>query len=272
MVDQKILTFLSKLDIPQEEARIYTALIGKQAQTAQEIAKTTSIPKTTIYRRIEELKKLGIVEEQIDEYKKVFTAASVDHLNLLVIEKEQKIKELRAELPDVTQLLTGPSIDLDPNTKVLFYRGRDGIRQMLWNDLRSQTEIIGYTYRDITLFTGKNFADRWNEEFKRTKLKARDLYSDEYLKSKFEQNNPKIIGWSGWQSRYISPKVLDITHQMDIYNDVVGIYSWHEGEVFGVEIYNEKVAKLQKQLFEAMWKTGKPLTFVEQEHTMKKVR
>lgn len=44
---------------------------------------------------------------------------------------------------------------------------------------------------------------------------------------------------------------------MDIYNDVIGIYSWHEGEVFGVEIYNEKVATMHKQLFEIVWKIAK---------------
>lgn len=271
MVDQSVIEFLSKLDVNSEGAKVYLALLGKPGQTAQVIAQKTSIPKTTVYRRIEELKKLSLVEEQIDEYKKVFTSTSVDLLNLLVIKKEKEIQELRAQLPNITQLLHGQFHNFDPETKVLFYRGRDGIQQMLWNDLQAKTEVVGYTYRDITNFVGKNFTDTWNEEFKKNGHEARDVYSDEYIKSKFESDKPEEVGWFDWQSRYIPPEILDIQHQMDVYNNVVGIYNWSGDDIFGVEIYNEKVAKLQRQIFEAMWQRGKAYDFKQQKRRFKQI-
>ena len=57
-----------------------------------------------------------------------------------------------------------------------------------------------------------------------------------------------------WESRYIPPGLLKIDHQLDVYNDVVAIYNWYEGEVFGIQIVNEKVADFQKQLFDLVWK------------------
>ena len=56
--------------------------------------------------------------------------------------------------------------------------------------------------------------------------------------------------------RYLSPEVVDISVQMDIYNDTLAIYSWHEDEVFGVEIHNKKIADMQRQIFEALWNSA----------------
>ena len=47
---------------------------------------------------------------------------------------------------------------------------------------------------------------------------------------------------------------------MDIYYDVITIYNWFEGEIFGVEIKNEKVVLMNKQLFELGLKQSITLT------------
>lgn len=60
-----------------------------------------------------------------------------------------------------------------------------------------------------------------------------------------------------FQSGYIPSALLNFNHQVDIYNNVVSFYNWHEGEVFRVEIYNDKIARMHKQLFEIVWKLGK---------------
>ena len=124
---------------------------------------------------------------------------------------------------------------------------------MVWNVLKATTEVVGYTYRDLADFVGQKFMDDFAAEFIRRNLVIRDVFGDEY-KSKW---NP-ADNWAGHvKSRYLPDKILTIPHQMDIYDDVVSFYNWHEGEVFGVEIYNGKVARLQKQLFELAWEKGK---------------
>ena len=58
---------------------------------------------------------------------------------------------------------------------------------------------------------------------------------------------------------YLPQSILAIPHQTDIYNEVVSFYSWNEGEVWGTEIYNAKVANMQRQLFELAWEKAKRL-------------
>jgi hypothetical protein len=36
-------------------------------------------------------------------------------------------------------------------------------------------------------------------------------------------------------------------------------YNWYGREVFGIEIYNENVGRMHKQMFEMMWKLAKPI-------------
>ena len=47
------------------------------------------------------------------------------------------------------------------------------------------------------------------------------------------------------------------TAMIIVYNDVVAFYSWHKGEIFGVEIQNQDIAQLQKQVFELLWYQAK---------------
>lgn len=262
MADQKVISFLNKLGLTKESSDIYLALLGKTAQTAGQLAAVTKIPKTTIYRRIEELIKLGLVEKKIEEYKKEYFASPADILRLLVIKKEQEARELTEEFPLISKMLITEAQNTDPETKVLYYRGKSGIQQMLWNALKTNKYgLVGYTYRTLTDIVGGDFAKQWNDEFVNRGFTARDLYSIEFIKSKKDPKKQEEGNWGAWKSRYIDPKILDIKHQLDIYNDVVGIYNWHEGDVFGVEIYNAKVADMQRQIFEVLWKLGKKVIY-----------
>ncbi len=164
---------------------------------------------------------------------------------------------MKTAFPEVNALLTSSSSS-QPGTKVIFYRGSDGIRQMGWNTLRASQVVVGYTYRRFEEIVGYNFAKDWCEEFIGRGLLLREIYSDELYKSKQQGCRQITYPSSHFQEKYIQPKILNINHQMDIYNDVIGIYNWHEGEVFGVEIHNEKVATMHKQLFEIVWKIAKP--------------
>ena len=149
------------------------------------------------------------------------------------------------------------------DTRVQFYRGERGIKQMGWNILRAKNEVVGFTYRAYEEIVGKDFEDELFTEMLLKKINFRDIYSDAYLESvsnlkqKVQATHQKpfhqII-----TSRYVPANVLRIEHQVDIYNDVVAHYNWYEGEVFGIEMYNPKIADFYKQLFELVWKQAEP--------------
>ena len=266
MVDETVINFLAKLQVSAEGSRIFALLSHESAVSAQVIARKTGIPKTNVYRRVEELKSAGLVLEQIEENRRTYRAASSDQLSLVVMKKELEAAELRQELPKVSALLQQDAANADPETKVLFYKGRDGIRQMIWNVLRAKTEVVGFTYRDISPFVGKRFHDHWRETFMARGLRGRDIYSDGYIASKFDPNAKRYgtAGWQEWEGKYCPPGKLNINYQMDVYNDIVGIYNWAGEDVFGIELYNAKVAAAQRQIFELLWLNSSSLTLKQQ--------
>jgi hypothetical protein len=203
----------------------------------------------------------GLVEEIIDENRKLVQAVSPENLENLVRKQESKAEELRDSFSSIKHLITSQASQVQPGTKVLFYRGQRGIQQLAWNALRAKGELIGYTYRSWEEALGEKVVKNWYVEAYETGFKMRDIYSDSLLESKaskykvYDSLPEKLKDFS--RSRYIPKEVFNIDHQLDIYNDVVAFYNWHEGEIFGVEIYNEKVAKMQRQLFELVWSQAK---------------
>jgi len=255
----KLEYFLDLLGLKTDEMKVYSALLTSSERTVLEISKASGINRTTAYRILEKLKTLGLIEEIIEENRIKFRKAGTDKLGLLVKKEQERTENLNRLLPEVSSLVNQISETSQPGTKVLFYRGQDGIRQMGWNTLKAKGEVVGYTYHPYIEIVGEKFIERWREEWKRRGLFLRDIFSDTYINirdkkyGKTELYYPKYF-----QSRYISEKVLSITHQIDIYNDVIGMYNWYGDEIFGVEIYNQRVSSMHKQLFEIVWKMAKP--------------
>jgi hypothetical protein len=58
-----------------------------------------------------------------------------------------------------------------------------------------------------------------------------------------------------WQLRHIPENVLEIRADIFIYNDVYAVCNYLEsGDVFCFEIYNDNVARMQREIFEDLWK------------------
>ncbi|PIV62967.1 hypothetical protein CO083_00040 [Candidatus Roizmanbacteria bacterium CG_4_9_14_0_8_um_filter_34_12] len=252
----KITQFFLNLGFSQEESKIYTTLLKDGPQTVLQLSRNTNINRTTLYRILDRLHTQKLVEEIIEEYKKLYKAVDFHTINLLVKEQENRAHYLKTAFPEINALLTS-SGSSQPGTKVVFYRGNDGIKQMAWNTLKANKVCLGYTYREFEEVVGRKFAQDWKQEFVNRNLILREIYSDELFKSKKKGYQGTTYPTTNFVERYIPSKILNINHQMDIYNDVIGIYNWHEGEVFGVEIYNEKVATMHKQLFEIVWNIAK---------------
>lgn len=253
---QQLADFLNLLDLSLQEKSVYSTLIQGSDQTVLQIAKSANVNRTTTYRTLERLKSLGLAEEIIEENRVKYRKTGSDKLELLVKQKQEKVKQLNSLLPDISSLINQVSSTTQPGTKVLFYRGRDGIRRMGWNVLKAETGGVGYSLRPYEEIIGRELLQNWLNEWKSKKRLFRDIFSPDYIN--YQSQSSMLSDSEFFQTRFIKPEILHINHQMDIYNNVVAIYNWHEGEIFGVEIYNDKVATFHKQLFEIIWKLAIP--------------
>ena len=253
--------FLAKLGFGNEAIQVYMALTKSGPLTVLEVSRKSGIERTRLYRLVDELAKKGLIEEVPNYKRRTYKAASLSTLEMMVKETQLESEALSKTLPIFINALKSLT-PVSSKNNVVYYHGREGIRQMAWHILRTKGIFYTYSYRFWDEILGTKFTLSLNEELVKRKIKVHDIFSDQYFKYKddWKKKLKKKPGgdWSFWHSRYISEKILKVDQNIDIYNDVVAYYHWEGEETFGVEIYNERVAKFHKQMHDIIWKMAKP--------------
>lgn len=248
-----IRTYFMKLGLETEIADIYLALHARGPQTISELSRSAGVERTRIYRLIDQLMDSGLIEVESHYKRGVLKAAPIANLRILISKREQELQSLQDELLMVEQVL-GRNQLASPATRVQFYHGPEGAKQMLWNETRAKSEIVGIIYEVIQTKTGNKFFERWVERCNQADLRFRGIvgerFQDSYDAWYAAHTNERLAHWDG---RYISPDVFPVTHSMFVYDDVTAYFNWKDDEIFGIEIYNREIAAMQRRLFELLW-------------------
>ncbi len=253
--------YFAELKLEPEIADLYLTLHAYGAQTISELARNSGVERTRIYRLLDIMADLHLCETEVRYKRSVIKPAPADNLQLLIARREQELHDLRAEFGAVEKIINSKKAIPSPSTRVQFYKGDAGLKQMFWNETRSQTENIGILYESMQMHTRAAFFERWVRKCNERHIKSRSIVSDHFLESLktwySTHQNERLERWNG---RYVSPKIFNITHSMVVYNDVVSYYNWEAGEIFGIEIYNQNMADAQRQFFEMLWRQGTELS------------
>lgn len=251
MNKQILITQLVTLGLEEVEAEIYLFLLEHGSRTPLALSRETNIDRSKIYRFVEKLTQKKLIEESNTQWGKKLHAASPKNIELLIQEKEDTLKSQKELLPALIEDLINTPNFQQREFEVKHYRGQDGLKQMLWNQLSAQKEIIAFSYVNKNDIAGKIFAEKIRSEQAERKIM---LYE---IENETDQGNTWYTDVPNWgkfyDSRYIDPKVLDIKQYIAIFNNTVGIINWIDGEEVGVEIINSTYAKMQKQLFWKFW-------------------
>lgn len=267
-----IFDYLAKLGFDKDAAKIFLALTQFGPLTLLETSRKSGVERTKLYRLGRELAAKGLVEEVPEHKRTTLKAIDTATLQRLVRQKEADTNFLTSSFPLFSQTLESLKT-ASPGSSVVYYQGKEGMKQLVWHMLRAK-DMPFRTYS--IAFWSDLFGDKFSldlcQELNERKFKVHDLYSDAYIKYKeqwYEKHGQPPGDWTFWHSRYISEKILKIQVNMDFYDDVVAYYYWQDSKLFGVEITDEKVALLHKQVFDVLWKFGKPLGHFDWRHPEK---
>ena len=264
----KIITdFLTQLGCSNEAIKIYLALVKNGPSTLLKASKDSGIERTKLYRLVDDFLIKGIVEYVPAYKRKTIKAVDLNTFELLVKEKEAHAAALNRNLRTFAEAVKGISNSYIPGVNVVYYKGVEGLRQMTWHVLRCKGLYRTYSYRFWNDIFGDAFTMRLNREFIDRKFKVHDVYSDQYLV--YKKNWMKRVGkkpggdWSFWNARYITEKIVKINQNIDLYNDTIAYSYWDGSDIFGVEIQNQRVADMQKQIHDLLWKMGRKINILD---------
>lgn len=250
---------LETLGFSNDEAKLYQYLVSKGRLTKLQLARQTGIHRSKVYRMVEKLKKQGLVEEVVDAHTTYVTVADIQVLKNLYDNYIARADLLSQVFPQVEMQILGARELSDQTTNVRFFRGKEGIRQMAWNVLRTKGELLGYSPRPYADILGEKLYRAWSKEFVLLGKPFREIVNGSFSKhlQNYAGNGQEAFAPS--ELRVIPAETLKISYQLDIYNDVTSMYQWYKGEVFGIEVHNADIADFQRQQFEIVWQLAKPM-------------
>ncbi|MBD3362990.1 hypothetical protein GF362_04690 [Candidatus Dojkabacteria bacterium] len=251
-IKQKLLKF----GLNRDEISVYLFLIQNDLQSALQISRKTRIGRTKVYRLLKNLIGKGLVKEVLASRGKKFQIESLKNLDLILIEKENELAELKTSKQELLKKLEEIKLGSSKSSKTFYYEGPEGLKQITWNSLEAKDEICIFEISEgMHPFTGEEFAEKMRLEIVKRGIVTRQLTNIQHFDP---YTNIQAYIDKHHKLRYIDPDDLKMDFELLIYNNVVAIYTYID-EAFGVELHNENLARMQKQLFNFVWKKAQKM-------------
>lgn len=259
---KETLAQLEKLGLSSDEAKLYVTLL-KQPSNHLRLSRATGIDRAKVYRLVERLEKRSLVARHTDDRGTFLVAADPDVLEIDLASEEQRLTErrnvLNMVLPSLNSLraMTAPG-QAGFNFKT--YEGQAGFKQMCWNELKTEDEIITFGHGNIETLVGDlHWADRHRLYQLEARYRTRDLVNPQKaIRSKLA--NERLYQANLYRAGVIDSEILSFDDQTVIYNNTVSIYHWQEDQKIGIEIISATYAAMMRQLFEHYWQISKEVS------------
>lgn len=259
-IADNLINNLNAFGLSAEESELYILLIKKGSLSALNISRELKIARTKVYRLLEKLKEKGFVVEEIQNYGSKFKAESYEKFNNIIKDKEEELKHIKNHSAELFNTLASlQSVD-NQNSKILYYKGVEGLKQVTWNSLKAKDILRIYEIKDMSGFLSFDFAEKVRQELVDRNIMTHQLTNLPKL-AEYTENAEHVTKF--WTPRYINPEFLSIDFEIVIYNDVYCMYNYKDDDIFIVEIYNSTLARMQEKIFDFVWSQATPMKILD---------
>jgi sugar-specific transcriptional regulator TrmB len=244
-ITDQITSYFAKLGLSEELARIYLALYAHGPLNISETSRLAKVERTKLYRLLDELESSHLVQYEEEFKKGALSASPFSNLQLLINKRESELASLKDNFDILSSKLKVSEIS-NATTKVKVYSGKSGLRQMLWNQLRSSTELLNLSYLSLDEFVGADFTNKWLKELSTRELSSRTLHSPD-----FKLPTKQIL--SNTEYQLLQPTKFMLSSSFTVYDNTTMYIDWKDGSPYGLELHNSNVADVDRQFFEGLW-------------------
>jgi hypothetical protein len=147
-----------------------------------------------------------------------------------------------------------------PGSEVLYYKGKRGLTQVNFNLLKAKKELLSYEVATADVYMDAHEAEELRRELVQKRILVRTITNQTHIEP-FTEVSELVTHW--WQIRYIKPEIMAIKADIFIYNDVYAMCHYlDKKDVFCLEMHNDYMAKMQKEMFEVMWEVAEEMEIV----------
>ena len=235
------------LGLDGERMQTFLKLLELGAQPASVVARYVGVPRTTMYSILDELKKLGFIEE--------FERAGIKYYKCISVESLQDILEARANKVVYTMELLEKELPglimkenkLSVTPKVKFYEGKEAIMKM-YEEVLKEKGFYSFFNPQVDNPVMKVYFDKIENAIRKKHLRVKEFVvrgakGNLYLK-KYSTSYHKIK---------LLPKGVTFDADNIICEDKIYMVSYGDVEVSGVEIFSRSLAQAHRVMFEQLW-------------------
>ena len=258
--NEAIITLLTELAVPENEAVTYAALLRLESTSIRKIAAETGINRGTTYDALKKLTTLSLVSVRQNGKREQYTAESPEKIYDLIRDKRRDLVDVSETAKKVVPNLLAQRAGQQGHPLVRYYEGETGVTTILKDVLQtcrmlnkpeyyaySSSLVRSYLYRKFPQFTERRVAEGIG-----VKVIAVGAGGDEAPKSSRKWlPDPPQGGISSYTIVY-GAKVATISIAAD-------------DTPYGVIVEDAGAAAMQRLLFEQLWATlpdEKPLPIV----------
>lgn len=250
-----IINELKQLGLNEVEGRAYLFLSQRGTLPIMRLSKLLNLPRTTTYRMCEGMVKKKVLEWVVERQGTRIKSVNVDGLKVLVKEKQQEVERMTQALGKLKTNL--PTTIPIKHTQVRYYYGIEGLRQLVWNSMRAKDAIYGYSVYSRDKYTGEKLEEEYWQTCLTNNIKDYVIVNTDALE---RVRHAYLLGAHKFQKiRVIPENNFYISGDTYIYNNIYAVNFWENDEIFGVEIENSEIVKVQKAIFNYIWERAKPL-------------
>ncbi|MCD6279467.1 hypothetical protein J7J26_01700 [Candidatus Micrarchaeota archaeon] len=252
-------TFLEKLGITKNEARIYITLINEGQMTIGNIIKKVGLHRGSTYNIIQRLIEKGLISF-VDKENKRYYQASNPRILFSLIEKKEKeldlekryIIKLIREIKD-RKTIANKSVDISVTLGLKAFK--NFFREML-NELESTGDeyyFIGNS-NELIRHLGVNYYQYTQNRKAKLGIKSKIILGESSRKSQ-----EKVVG----KVRYVEENIITPASTW-MYKNKIIIVVWDINPIIILTIKSESVFRSYKRFFDVLW--NKPTYFSDLEN------
>lgn len=263
---------LQDFGLNTNEIEVYLCCIEEENLSPFRISKLTQIPRSTVYDVLMNLSLKGLVElQQSDGFSKqqtLVSAVNPSQLRAILQEKRKKLIELETEVITILPFLKSKFHRENANADFIFYPGLKGFRKLYLDTATIEIDVERFVWdmnmpMDPIGFKDMNkLMDKEHNLYKKIRYKPKHLVAlNDWTRQVVSYQYGRDKDFLGKRDfRYIDNPIFDLHVELNIWGNIIRIFTAHKDEIWGLQINSPALAASLKSIFLVQWANAKPLT------------
>ena len=252
----KIQQVLMELGLAEPEAEIYIQLAKTSGpQPASIIAQRLRMNRTTVYKTLLKLSKMGLVTKTMKHGTMCFIAEEPDkHIEALLMKRKSRLDYVSDLFMDAIPELKNLRKEELLTPKVRYYEGLEGVKRVYEDTLLEKEPIYAFENIGFMAFEIQDFL--WNDYVpRRTEM---GIFA--YVITPKNPDNEDFRAKDkecARETKFIAGKDFPLEIEINVYGNKTAFFSYRHDEMFGVIIESASIANSMKAIFNLCWKIAK---------------